>query len=641
MGHHIKRLSVENEYRKDYNLSTIDNLSKVNIFIGSNNSGKSRFLRRIFGTNKSLSFVPSNDKVNFDEYYNLLLKFADGIVTQMRSPIIKIGNLNKNTIIGDLQDNLLHHPLLKEGEDLFSYFNGLVNDIYELNDSSDLTLGKSSGYSIYKEQIISNLKKLATDYQMKMKKLTPSGATFYISNFNRVYIPTLRGLRGFADSIKTNNDDKDMYKNRTKKDYFKETPESCEIHTGLNLYDEIIDMLLGSVQQRYNMQRFQEFLSASFFDGQQVTLTPDRHSDIIKVKIGVESEKNIFELGDGIQSLIILIFPLFKYLNENLLLFIEEPELYLHPGMQRKFIEILMNEQFANHQFFFTTHSNHFLDMTLDIDSISIYKFKKKLGEHSGISTEELNPTFTIENVSNEDDSVLQELGVRNSSVLLSNCTIWVEGITDRYYIRHFFKLYQEEKSKTNPNFLQFKEDTHYSFIEYSGGNITHWSFLDDYNQEEDENFSSINVKSICRRIFLIADNDGGKKTERLNALKEVLHENFYGLECNEIENILEADTLKKIIAEYEKVKDPEKLNFTSEFTRNDYKDLYIGKFIDDHLTKEYRKRETYQEKSGTIKDKLSFCKKAIKSITRYEELSDEAQMLCENLYEFIKLNNV
>ena len=26
---------------------------------------------------------------------------------------------------------------------------------------------------------------------------------------------------------------------------------------------------------------------------------------------------------------------------------------------------------------------------------------------------------------------------------------------------------------------LEYKEDYHYSFVEYGGNNITHWSFLD------------------------------------------------------------------------------------------------------------------------------------------------------------------
>lgn len=318
-----------------------------------------------------------------------------------------------------------------------------------------------------------------------------------------------------------------------------------------------------------------------------------------------------------------------------MLLFIEEPELYLHPGMQRKFIEIIMGEKFAHHQFFFTTHSNHFLDMTLDMGRISVYKFKKELAEHSGDIIEELDPNFSIENVSNENRSVLQELGVRNSAVLLSNCTIWVEGITDRLYIRRFLKVFLESDS----NLKQFKEDIHYSFIEYSGGNITHWSFLDDDQTEADEGHASINAEKICSTLFLISDKDGDDKRPRQERLKEVLRERYYCLECKEIENILSADTIRKVIAEYEKSK-LEHLTI-KDFTQEEYKNEHLGNFINSLFPEGTRKRKgSYGADSGTITNKLDFCKKAIDHITTYDQLSEEAQKLSQVLYDFIKAHN-
>lgn len=57
---------------------------------------------------------------------------------------------------------------------------------------------------------------------------------------------------------------------------------------------------------------------------------------------------------------------MFIHRNEEMLFFIEEPELNLHPGLQRKLIEAMLSDEFSNHQFFLTTHSNHLLDLTLD-----------------------------------------------------------------------------------------------------------------------------------------------------------------------------------------------------------------------------------------------------------------------------------
>ena len=61
--------------------------------------------------------------------------------------------------------------------------------------------------------------------------------------------------------------------------------------------------------------------------------------------------------------------------NENAVFLIEEPEINLHPGYQRKLINILQLEIFNKHQYFITTHSNHLIDSCFDYDNISIYKF--------------------------------------------------------------------------------------------------------------------------------------------------------------------------------------------------------------------------------------------------------------------------
>ena len=79
---------------------------------------------------------------------------------------------------------------------------------------------------------------------------------------------------------------------------------------------------------------------------------------------------------------------------------------------------------------------------------------------------------------------LLKELGVQNSSVFLTNATIWVEGITDRLYLRAYMKKYLSElkrsdTSKDKEKFLkysQLKEDIHYSFVEYQINHSSHFT---------------------------------------------------------------------------------------------------------------------------------------------------------------------
>ena len=63
----IKHLKIE---KQEYNFvkseDMLENLSKINIFIGTNNSGKSRFMRTLFYMNNNkLNFIPNEEKYNY------------------------------------------------------------------------------------------------------------------------------------------------------------------------------------------------------------------------------------------------------------------------------------------------------------------------------------------------------------------------------------------------------------------------------------------------------------------------------------------------------------------------------------------------------------------------------------------------
>jgi len=266
------------------------------------------------------------------------------------------------------------------------------------------------------------------------------------------------------------------------------------------------------------------------FEGQEVTLIPSEEQKIVVVKIGNELERPIHELGDGIQSAIILTFLPFVSL-ENCIFFIEEPELFLHPSMQRKILEFY--HSLGRHLFFMTTHSNHLLDITIDIPEISIYSFRKSITS----SDDDQTPQFVVENVDNNQSSSLELLGVRNSSVLLVNATIWVEGITDRWYLREMLQMYMKTLPNPKP---KLEEDIHYAFVEYGGGNITNFSFF-----EEQDNEKLINIKNLCAKAILVIDHDGESKKNRKQQLKDKLGTDLIILPCREIENSLPPEVIR------------------------------------------------------------------------------------------------
>lgn len=434
------------------------------------------------------------------------------------------------------------------------------------------------------------------------------------------YIPTLRGLRPLNSTYD------DFYKQQTIDSYFKDAEHKPEVFTGLGLYTELRSYLLGDNAKRKKIKEYQEFISNSLFEGKEVTLIPSEEQKIVVVKIGNELERPIHELGDGIQSAIILTFLPFVSL-ENCIFFIEEPELFLHPSMQRKILEFY--HSLERHLFFMTTHSNHLLDITIDIPEISIYSFRKLITS----SEDDQTPQFVVENVDDNQSSSLELLGVRNSSVLLVNATIWVEGITDRWYLREMLRMYMKTLPNPKP---KLEEDIHYAFVEYGGGNITHFSFLDMENEP-------IPVERLCSKAIVVIDQDDEqKKLERKQQLKAKLGDRLIILPCREIENSLPPEVIRSVVIEYEKSTQNSNPEINS-FAYTAYQNESLGEFIEEHVIKgDKRRRGSYKADSGTITDKLGFCTKALahlKNLT-FEQLNPTIQAEIKKLYEFILVQN-
>lgn len=602
----------KNEEKK----TTLNNLSKINIFIGENNSGKSRLMRNIFARNSSAFRGVLNSEIDYmieDFKYSSLKKIQD----------------EEYKIINDFSQ--LYPKIRYDGHrEVVNIFTYLRNFKLSIND-----------FDNYNYKTEDDIKNICNEIYNDVLKLSQDTVKHNYDNeisFERFYIPMLRGLKPIERNI-TEKSLLDCYQHRTKKDYFDFNNDHNfhkRIFTGLGLYEDCKNLLLGAKEDRDKIRKFEEFLSECFFDGKEVNLIPSIKDDVLHVRIGSE-EYAVSQLGDGIQSVIILTYPLFFNQGKNMLFFFEEPEQCLHPAYQRVFMETLMRKEFDTFQYFFTTHSNHLLDITLDIDKVSIYTFKKTNDSMD-------NPTFEIENVDNENTDILRLIGVRNSSVFLSNCTIWVEGITDRIYIRKYLEVFQKTQN------IKFLEDIHYSFVEYGGGNITHWSFLED----ADPNHSNILVDRLCGKLFLITDQDGaGKKKDgtadegssekkakydRHIKLKEKLGENHYHcLEAREIENLLSTEILRETIKMYEK-NNADEIVFSEKFLYENYKHELLGKFIDKYV--ENTKRKSYAADSGTINDKLQFAKRAVENIEKLSDLSEEAKELTGKLYDFIKEQN-
>lgn len=593
------------------NVESLQNLSKVNIFVGSNNSGKSRFLRELM---KIQDYYFNSRPIETKKYLEYIREISHDLkrIKEADANHIDVfsiqghGQFNES----DFRDlDLEYYDFSENLDSLLRMLKAFKESSFQMNAQQYRGSGSMNQFQLSIQRYFdNNEEKINFVLSFNIKKI----------DFKKNYIPILRSLNNFHSEIngeeaRDKKDLRDFYNQRIAKNYGIESEKNIKVFTGQKLYFEIRDMLLGNSEARKKIASYERFLSEELFNSQSVSLIPKAGSDVLHIKIG-NDEKAIYDLGDGIQSLIILTFQLFMV--DDGLFFIEEPELHLHPGMQRKFLETILKKDghlsSKNHQYFITTHSNHFLDLTLDYGDISIYKFSS--------DTVSTKLEKIIEQVNFGNENVLKDLGVKNSSVFLTNATIWVEGITDRLYIRKFLELYQDHF----PDKEAVYEDVDYSFVEYGGNNITHWSFLESDNP-------TICVDRLCGKSLLVTDKDGENKIERQKELKRKLGRSRYiCLDCREIENALSLRTLEKTIKKY-----PSERNFVMPRFRSEYpqQNKKIGTFIQNRL----KPNNEYRDKSGTLLSgkKLDFCNKAIEDM-KYEDMTLVAIKLARKIYKFV-----
>ena len=586
-------------------ITFLNNISKVNIFIGKNNSGKSRFMRAIIKNKYDFIDVYSSDLTKNGQFERFINTYRNTSIMEIQKYIkilVKYKDMKKTEILS---------VLLKMHDEIRN-----ISDPYVIRDCFG-----------YLEKLIAFLNKETIDI---------------------VYIPILRGIEKFSNTTKdfstgddsfklTEGERKDLkayisqvdrvYYNKVLNNYFQQNNNFSNIHTGELMYGEIQKKLLGTESERSQIKEYEEFLSKNFFENKRISLIPNISTGYLYINIDGE-EHELHNFGEGIKQLILITYSMFVNKNKKMLFFIEEPELNLHPGLQRKLIELMLSNEFENQQYFITTHSNHLIDLSLDYNNMSIFKFEKLK-----------NNKIKISKCSRDDNKILQLIGAKPSSVFNSNCTVWIEGITDRLFIRKYLELYQKKLIAEGKLNREFREDIDYSFVEYSGGNITHWSFVDSIDK------SKINAEFLSRNILVIADNDFPKekseKAMRLKKLKEQLGDHFYKLPVREVENLLTRDVLLKIVKKREK---DDNVYFKPDINceTKKYIEGYIGKILDECVQVPEgvgKHKYTYSE-SKSLYDKVDFCNIAIECLKTFEDLSDNAKELTELVFEFIEKNN-
>ena len=193
------------------------------------------------------------------------------------------------------------------------------------------------------------------------------------------------------------------------------------------------------------------------------------------------------KMGSGLKTIILvllnlLIIPKLKKYNLRKVIYaFEELENNLHPALQRRLFDYLYQYTIKeNCMLFLTTHSHVAINSFYDKPEAQIFHVIK----NNGISVLQKIDDYLSKS------KILNDLDVRASDLLQANGVIWVEGPSDRIYIKRWLKIFGEDT---------LIEDRDYQFLYYGGRLLSH------YTAEQDRK-DLINVLLTNRNAIIVID---------------------------------------------------------------------------------------------------------------------------------------
>ena len=206
--------------------------------------------------------------------------------------------------------------------------------------------------------------------------------------------------------------------------------------------------------------------------------------------------------GSGLKTIMLVLINILilskesLFRTERIIYLFEELENNIHPALQRRLIDYLYNAiNGTENRMVLTTHSAVAINAVYGKNGNGIYHVLKN--EKSS----ELRPVLSYE----KQAEILDDIDVRASDILQANCIIWVEGPSDRVYVKRWLDLVSDNSCI---------EGVDYQILCYGGKLLSH------YKVDEKSTSDFISILNINRHSIILMDSDKKNADETIRETK-------------------------------------------------------------------------------------------------------------------------